>query len=196
MPDMEELKKNLQARGFAVSYFDTAPQAADYLDAQIDGTSVGIGGSMTVKELGLYDRLSAHNRVFWHWEGAAREDAANTEVYISSVNGLAQTGELINIDGSGNRLASTLFGHKKVYFVVGVNKLAPDYDGALWRARNIAAPKNALRFGVKTPCAAKGDRCYDCNSPERICRALLVLWEKPHGIPEMEVVLINQELGF
>ena len=126
----------------------------------------------------------------------AMEQAAATDVYISSVNGLAETGELINIDGTGNRVSSTLFGHEKVYFVVGKNKIAPDYDKALWRARNIASPKNAQRIGVQTPCAVKGDRCYDCKSPQRICRGLVVLWEKPKAIQTMEVILIDEELGY
>ena len=93
-------------------------------------------------------------------------------------------------------MASTIFGHEEVYFIVGVNKLAPDYDKALWRARNVASPKNAQRLGKQTPCAAKADKCYDCKSPERICRALAVLWEAPTGIGRSEVVLIDQELGF
>ena len=92
-------------------------------------------------------------------------------------------------------MASGLFGHEKVYFIVGRNKVAPDYDAALWRARNIAAPKNAQRLGRNTPCAAKGDRCYDCKSPERICRALVVYWEKP-GSMDMEVVLVDEDLGY
>ena len=117
------------------------------------------------------------------------------QVYITSVNGLAETGELINIDGAGNRVAGTLFGHEKVYFVVGRNKLAPTYDQALWRARNIAAPKNAQRLKCKTPCAVKGDRCYDCKSPDRICRGLVVLWEAMMGM-EMEVVLVDEDLGY
>lgn len=196
MADMGKLKKNLEARGFATSYFETAERAADYLDGQIDGKSVGIGGSMTIQELGLYDRLRAHNDVYWHWKGASRDDAVSTDVYLTSVNGAAETGELINIDGTGNRVASTLYGHKKVYFVIGVNKIEPDYDRALWRARNIASPKNAQRFGVKTPCAVKGDKCYDCKSPERICRGLVVLWGKLRGDVEMEVVLVDQELGY
>ena len=117
------------------------------------------------------------------------------EHYITSVNGLAETGELINIDGTGNRVASTLYGHKKVWFVVGRNKLAPTYEEALWRARNIAAPKNARRLKRKTPCAVKADRCYDCKSPERICRGLVVLWEAI-GSMEMEVVLVDEALGY
>lgn len=80
--------------------------------------------------------------------------------------------------------------------VVGVNKIAPDYDSALWRARNIAAPLNAKRLGRKTPCAVRGDKCYNCSSPERICRALTVLWKKPFGIKRAEVVLVDQDLGY
>lgn len=196
MTDWTKLTKNLEERGFTVRAFATKEEAADYLDREIDGVSVGFGGSMTVQEMGLYPRLAAHNNAVWHWDKAGLTEAAATDVYISSVNGLAETGELINIDGTGNRVASTLFGHKKVCFVVGKNKVAPDYDQALWRARNIASPKNARRIGVKTPCAVKGDRCYDCKSPERICRGLVVLWEKPKAIETMEVILIDEELGY
>lgn len=196
MTDWTNLTKNLEERGFAVRTFATKEEAADYLDSQIDGVSVGFGGSMTVQEMGLYPRLAAHNNAVWHWDKAGLEQAAATDVYISSVNGLAETGELINIDGTGNRVSSTLFGHEKVYFVVGKNKIAPDYDKALWRARNIASPKNAQRIGVQTPCAVKGDRCYDCKSPQRICRGLVVLWEKPKGTEVMEVILVDEDLGY
>ena len=195
MVNYELLCKNLHAEGFTVSRFATAQEAADYLDSQIDGVSVGIGGSITVKEMGLYPRLSAHNKVVWHWEGGSLAEAANTDVYISSVNGLAETGEIINIDGNCNRVASIMFGHKKVYLVVGCNKVQPDYDAALYHARNVAAPKNAQRLNRKTPCAAKADKCYDCKSPERICRGLSVLWTKPSA-EECEVVLIGEELGY
>ena len=181
MTDFSRVKQNLEARGFRVSVFATAAEAADYLDSAIDNTSVGFGGSVTLEQMGLYERLERHDRVNWHWrptvDGAdARQAAMTAEHYITSVNGLAETGELINIDGTGNRVASTLYGHKKVWFVVGRNKLAPTYEEALWRARNIAAPKNAQRLGRKTPCAVKADHCYDCKSPERICRGLVVLW--------------------
>ena len=179
MADLEKLQKSLEAEGFAVSRFDTAAQAADYLDAALDGKTIGIGGSVTVQEMGLGERLAKHNTVLWHWGGSTLQEAAGAQVYLTSVNGATETGELINIDGTGNRVASGLFGHEKVYFIVGRNKVAPDYDAALWRARNIAAPRNAQRLGRKTPCAATGDRCYDCKSPERICRALVVYWEKP-----------------
>lgn len=196
MADLEKLKQNLQKNGFEVTHFATAAQAADYLDGQIDGKTVGVGGSITVLEMGLAERLRTHNTLHWHWTGDGDQAAAATcQVYLSSVNGAAETGELINIDGNGNRVASSLYGHKKVWFIVGRNKLAPTYEEALWRARNIAAPKNAQRLGRKTPCAVHGDRCYDCKSPERICRGLVVLWEAVANM-EMEVVLIDQDLGY
>lgn len=199
MTDFTTVKKNLESKRFRVSMFATAEEAADYLDRSIDGVSVGIGGSVTAEQMGLYEKLSGHNRVFWHWRPESAEDprreAMTADMYITSVNGMAETGELINIDGTGNRVASGLFGHEKVYFIVGRNKVVPDYDAALWRARNIAAPKNAQRLGRKTPCAAKGDRCYDCKSPERICRALVVYWDKPNSM-DMEVVLVDEDLGY
>ena len=80
-------------------------------------------------------------------------------------------------------VAAVFYGHEKVYLVAGINKIAEDEAQALYRARNIAAPRNAQRLGSKTPCAAKGDRCYDCSSPQRICRGLSVLWEAPHERP-------------
>lgn len=197
-----KVAENLKALGYQVSVFDTKEQAADYLCGQIQNTTVGFGGSVTLREMGLYDRLGQNNTVHWHWlpQGddtipQTRKLARNTEVYLSSVNGLSENGEIVNIDGSGNRVAETIFGHKKVYFVVGKNKLAEDYESALWRARNIAAPKNAFRLKTKTPCAEMGDQCYNCKSPARICRALSVLWCAPTG-SQYEVVLVNEDLGY
>ena len=195
MADMERVRKNLEEQGFQTSCFATAKEAADYLDAQIDGATVGIGGSITIQAMGLSERLSKHNEVIWHWEGGELRRAMLADVYLTSVNGLAETGEIVNIDGNCNRVAASMFGPKRVYYVVGINKIAPDFEKALWRARNVAAPKNAQRLGKKTPCAVKADRCYDCKSPERICRGLSVLWRKPTGFEQAEVVLIEEELG-
>ena len=198
MTNFETVKQNLEARGYAVRVFPTGEAAADYLDAAIDGKSVGFGGSVTLDALGLYERLGSHNQTVWHWKwedkDAARREAMASEVYLTSVNGLAETGELVNIDGAGNRAAATLYGHEKVFFVIGRNKLAPSYDGAVWRARNIAAPQRARQLGKKTPCAVTCDRCYDCKSPERICRGLAVLWGPMMGM-EAEVLLVDEDLG-
>lgn len=195
---LENAKKNLEDRGFIARVFSTAAEAVAYLDGAIDGATVAFGGSITLQQIGLKEKLETHNDVAWHWTDGpeAQAKAMKAQIYIASANGLAETGEIINIDGAGNRVAGTLYGHERVYFVVGRNKLAPTYEEALWRARNIAAPKNAQRLGKKTPCAVKGDKCYDCKSPQRICRALTVLWEAPTGIGRSEVVLIDQELGF
>lgn len=200
--DFSKVKVALETRGFKVSTFASSAEASRYLNEQIDGMSVSSGGSITLEQTGILASLGRHNELVSHWhvpEGKSPDEvrlqAMTTDVYLTSVNGLAETGELINIDGTGNRVSSTLFGHKKVYFVVGRNKLAPTYEDALWRARNIAAPKNAQRLGMKTPCAAKADRCYDCKSPERICRGLVVLWGTMKSC-EMEVVLVDEELGY
>lgn len=196
MTDFTKVENSLRQRGFAVKTFATGAEAAAYLDSAVDAKTVGLGGSLSLQEMGVYERLSAHNTVYWHWVNGAedRVRSASAQVYITSANGLAETGEILNIDGYGNRIASTLYGHEKVYFVIGRNKLAPTYDEALWRARNIAAPKNAQRLGKKTPCAVKGDRCYDCKSPERICCGLAVLWNAMMGM-EMEVILVDEDLG-
>lgn len=196
MADLETLRKNLESNGFAVSCFATAAEACDYLDKKLDGKTVGHGGSVTLQEMGLLDRLESHAVLYRHQPGNIPAGAWIAQAYLCSVNGLAETGEIVNIDGTCNRVASTLFGHEELYLVVGKNKIAPDYDAALWRARNIAAPLNARRLGRKTPCAVKGDKCYHCNSPERICRGLTVLWKKPFGIQRAEVVLVDQDLGY
>lgn len=195
------LSENLEKLGYKVSVFKTAQDAVKYLDSSIDSKTVGFGGSVTLEEIGLYPALSSHNEVFWHQYATSRDEsidirqkAMTTDIYISSVNAIAETGEIINIDGNCNRVASTMYGHEKVYLVVGKNKLAPDYDSALWRARNIAAPLNAKRLNKKTPCAVSG-KCHNCNSPERICRALTVFWSKPLR-NEIEVILIEENLGY
>ena len=198
MAVFDTVQKNLEDRGFQVKVFPTAQEAAAYLDGSIDGVSVAFGGSMTLQAMGLGEKLASHNRFLWHWGGGPEvlPEAAAAQVYVTSANGLAETGEIINIDGTGNRVASTLYGHQRLVFVIGRNKLAPDYDQALWRARNISAPRNALRLNRKTPCAVKGDRCYDCKSPERICRGLTVLWRPMTGIGSTEVVLVDEDLGY
>ena len=194
--NFETLKSNLEKNGFTVSHFATGKEAAEYLNGKIDGKSVGIGGSVTIDQMGLDQMLGTHNKVVWHQKGGSRREAATTDVYLLSANGVAETGEIINIDGTGNRLASALFGHEEVYYVIGSNKVAEDFDKALWRARNIAAPKNAQRLGRKTPCAKNGDKCYNCSSPERICRALNVIWKAPGGAKYSEVIIVDEPLGY
>ena len=197
--DIEKLKKSFEGRGFTFRYFETGAEAADYLTEQLAGKTVGIGGSKTVEAIGLYEKLQGKAAdVAWHWKtepNEARARAAKAQIYVSSANGIAETGEIINIDGAGNRVASNLYGHEKVYIVAGVNKVCPDVEKAFWRARNVAAPLNARRFGKDTPCVKGELKCYDCRSPERICRGVSMLMEPMMGMP-IEVVIINEELGY
>lgn len=199
MADIEKLRHILESNGFQTSYFSSAEECCTYMEQSLNGRTVGFGGSQTVRDMGLYERLSLNNTCIWHWDktnNTIPADATNAQVYICSLNGVAETGELVNIDGGGNRVASGLFGHEKVYFIIGTNKIAPDLPSAIHRARNIAGPKNARRLEKKTPCAVHGDRCYDCHSPQRICAAMVIYWQKPALIPEVEIVIVGEELGF
>ena len=196
MANFETVAANLTALGFSVKTFSTGAEAAAYLNQAIDQTTVGIGGSGTIQNLGLYELLEQHNTVYWHWKVPGRptlDSAATTDVYMCSANAISEEGEIFNIDGNGNRIASTVFGHKKIYIVAGVNKICPDFDSALHRARNVAGVKNCKRFNKPTPCSLD-DTCHDCMNPERICRALTVLMMPINGM-ETEIVLINEELG-
>ena len=127
----------------------------------------------------------------------AREKARFTEVYMCSANALAETGEIINVDGNGNRLAGTLWGHKKIIFIIGRNKLAPDYPAAVARCRNVACTTRAADFGA--PACVKagtvGEKCWDCKSPDRACKAMLTIWQ-PLESAEYEVILVDEDLGY
>ena len=192
---------NLKKHGFNAMFFETKEAAADALAESIHGKSVGFGGSVTVQQMGIYERLAKDNEVFWHWADGdrikAQESAASADVYILSANALSETGEIVNIDGNGNRIASMFYGHQRVVFLVGVNKLTPDLPSAIERARNVASPLNARRLKRQTPCAlSEPMRCHDCASPERICSGMAILLEKMGSIPEMDVYLIGEDLGY
>lgn len=194
--NIEKTIKNLKLRGFNVKHFATGAEAAEYLSAEIKNTEVGIGGSKTAEALGLYEKLGESNTVYWHWKVPGMETlekASAAPVYISSANAIAETGEIMNIDGRGNRLAAQVFGDKRLYIVAGVNKICPDFDSALHRARNVAAVQNNLRFDNENPCRIDG-KCHDCRMPTRVCNALLVHWAPMMGMTT-EVILIDEALG-
>ena len=199
--ELTVLQTAFEKKGYPFRYFDTAAAAADYLDSQIRGRTVGFGDSQTLKSMGLYERLCRHNTVYspMHPVGeqtfyTEAEKTIHTDVFLVSVNGAAETGELVNIDGFGNRVAGSLYCHEQVYFVFGINKLSPTLEEALWRARNVAAPRNAQRLGKKTPCAVRADRCYDCNAPDRICNGVLIHLHKMSRVAA-EIILIGEEMG-
>ena len=197
---MEAFRKNR----YDVSRFAGRTAAADYLAREIRGKRVGFGDSETLRALSLYERLSEHNEVIdppraGHVGGieaflAAGCEALMTDIFVLSANAITEQGHILNMDGAGNRVAGSLFGHEKTYFVVGINKLVPDIAAGIERIHSIAAPRNAHRKGKKTPCAKDGTRCYDCAALERICNALAIHYKKMSYRP-MELVLIEEELG-
>ena len=198
--NLADLKKRFEKNGFEASVFETKEEASEYLNRVIDHTTVGFGGSVGLGEMGLRESLGKHNKVYYHGDYENAEEGMNlakdAEIYVLTANAVAEnTGEILNMDGTGNRVSSTLYGHKKVYMVVGKNKISPDFDSALYRLRNVVAPHNAQRLHRKTPCAAKADRCYNCDSPERICNALVVYYKKMYS-QDMEIILINENLGY
>lgn len=202
--DLIKVKEALEYNKYTVQIFKTKEAAAEYLNKEIDGKKVGFGDSETLRAMKMYELLSAHNEVIdppHHDKTKGMEDfirlgreALLTDIFLTSVNALTENGEILNMDGAGNRIAGSLFGHEKTYFVLGINKIVPDIMAGIDRIKNVAAPKNAHRKGKKTPCAIKGDRCYNCNSPERICNTLAIHYKKMSYRP-MEVIIIEEELG-
>ncbi len=191
------LQKNLENNSFTASVFEKGDDAVSYLKNKLHGRKIGFGGSKTVEDIGLYTALSEDNACMFHWKGDRSRtlaEARTADTYITSVNAISEKGEIVNIDGTCNRIASTLYGPQSLFFIVGRNKVTKDLSSAIDRARNIAAPQNAKRLGRRTPCAV-GGRCFDCSSPERICSAMTVHFRRPGGIPYCEVILINEDLG-
>lgn len=204
----EKTIRALERNHYRVTYFETAEEAAAYLDREIDGKIVGFGDSQTMISMRLFERLSTHNIV--HDPARSRDTeeffeiskrALTAEVYLTSVNAMAETGEMVNIDGGGNRLAGSLFGHKRVIFVAGINKIASDLPAAIERARHHAGPMNAKKYELSTPCVQYGnkmgryEKCFDCDHPDRICNAMVIYMKKMEEV-DTEVVLIGESLGY
>lgn len=194
----EKLQENLKRKRIGFKYFENREQAAAYLTETLKGEKIAFGGSVTLQEMGLYEKLRENNEVYWHWiekKDEQREIEAALTTYILSANAVAETGEIVNIDGTGNRVANAIYGPSKVFYVVGENKICENLHSAIDRARNIAAPLNAKRLGLSTPCAADG-KCHDCASEQRICNAMTVIMSKPGKIQLCEVIVIGEKLGY
>lgn len=196
--DYLQIKQNFERHGFTTQFFSTKEAACCYLVGILQNQTIGFGGSETLREMGLFEALQQKNVVIWHNKipGLAVRKLANcSAVYITSANAITETGEIFNIDGTGNRVAMTAFGPQSCYYVVGKNKITANVNEAYSRCKNVAAPLNAKRLGVKTPCAVKGNKCYDCNSPERICRIISVIERAPLGM-KCELIFVDEDLGF
>lgn len=195
--DYSAIRQNFEKHGFLTQLFSTKEQARDYLVEKLQKKTIGFGGSVTLRDMGLYEALRENNAVIWHNvinDIQVRHLANQAEIYITSSNAVTETGELVNIDGSGNRVAMMAFGPQQIYYIVGKNKITPDVSQAIHRCRNVAAPQNAHRLKSKTPCAVKGDKCYNCNSPGRICRILEIIERAPFNMTA-EIIFVDQDLG-
>ncbi len=196
--DMEKTVRNLRDRRIEAEVCPTAAAALAALCDELHGKRIAFGGSVTLREMGAYEALSKDNEVYWHWverKPEQRQLECDAQVYITSANALAETGEIVNIDGTCNRVANAMYGYETVYYVVGSNKLAPDLNAAIERARQVAAPLNARRLAAQTPCAADG-KCHDCRSPARICNVMSVTMGKPGGVQRCKVLLVEEALGY
>lgn len=164
-----------------------------------EGSSVTMGGCMSAHEIGLVDALKSGNYDFidrdaFEDKRAAMLKAYDADVFLTGANAMTDDGVMINIDGNANRVSAIAQGPKKVIFIVGMNKVCPDTDTAMKRARNVAAPINAQRFGLKTPCSKTG-KCFDCKSPDTICCQFLITRFSRHK-DRIHVILVGEDLGF
>lgn len=191
---MESIIKNFNNHGFITKFFENKDDAIIYLKKEINNEFVSFGGSMTLEELNLYEILKSQNKVLWHWKGDSREDARLADVFITSANAITRDGKILNIDGSGNRVAMTIFGPKKCFFIVGKNKIADNILDAYNRCKEVACVKNAKRLNLDLPCV-KLNKCVDCNNKNRICRAITIL-ERPTTNMEVHLIIIDENLGY
>ena len=199
--EYEKLLKNLKNRGFDAYYCTNDEEAIQKTLDLIGNDSVGIGGSITVRDLGLYERLIERgNSVFWNWKvddsqkDAMRREAMRAQVYLCSANALLVDGRVMNIDGTGNRVAATTFGPARVIMIIGKNKLVNSVDEGIERTRKECCPQNARRMNLKTPCAITGT-CTDCTAPDRMCNIISIFERKPNGFKSFVVVFVDKELG-
>lgn len=193
----------LIANGMKAVYTDTAEKAKIIaLDMIPEGSSVGFGGSITLSEIGLMDELKKRNYQLINPTGdipidektRLRREAITSDYYFTGTNAVTLDGKLVNIDGTGNRVASMIFGPKHVIVITGVNKISRTLEDALNRAKEEAAVMNARKLKRKTPCAITG-KCSDCQSEERICNITTIIDRKPRET-DITVIIIGEELGF
>ncbi|MGM0395512.1 MAG: lactate utilization protein [Bacillota bacterium] len=197
---MDKTIKALEKNGFKAMQFENSMDAREHLLGEINSTdSVGIGGSMTILDMGIYEKLvESGNNTYWHWKAEDKKDAlknaVNSTVYLASSNAVTEDGKLVNKDGTGNRVASMIYGHERVYILAGKNKICKNVEEAFKRIETVAAPLNAKRLNLTTPCVYTGV-CSDCDSNDRICKAETILSKNPNGT-QIYVYLINEEMGY
>ena len=195
----ETVIKGLKSRNMSGYYAATKEDALKQaLELIPEGSTITMGGCMSAHEIGLIKALEDGN---YNYLDRAKMDpreglraAYDSDIFLSSANAITNDGIMVNIDGNANRVSCIAQGPKKVVFIVGMNKVCADLDSAMKRARNVAAPCNAQRFDVKTPCKETG-KCFDCKSPDTICCQFLITRFSKHA-GRIHVILVNDNLGF
>ena len=196
----QKVIKGLQSRNMSGYWAENRDEALRIaLELIPEGSSVTMGGAMSAHEIGLVDAIQKGNYHFidrdaYEDKRAAMLAAYDADVFLASANAITEDGVMINIDGNANRVSAMAQGPKKLVLIVGMNKVCSDVDGALKRARNVAAPINAQRFGLSTPCSQTGS-CMNCKSPDTICCQILVTRYSRHA-DRIHVILVNDSLGF
>lgn len=196
----QKVIKGLESRNMSGYYAENKEYALKKaLELIGEGSSVTMGGCMSAHEIGLVDALKKGNYEFidrdaYEDKRAAMLAAYDADVFLSSANAMTEDGILINIDGNSNRVSAIAQGPRKVVFIIGMNKVCADVDSAMKRARNTAAPINAQRFGLSTPCSKTG-ACMNCKSPDTICCQILITRYSRHA-GRIHVILVNDTLGF
>ena len=195
----EHVIKGLQSRNMSGYYAKNREEALKTaLELIPKGSSISMGGCMSAQEIGLVSALKESD---YHFIDRSKMEpreallaAYDADIFLASANAMTDDGILVNIDGNSNRVSCIAQGPKKVIFIVSMNKICSDLDSAMKRARNIAAPANAQRFDIKTPCKLTG-RCSDCKSPDTICCQFLITRYSRHT-DRIHVILVNESLGF
>ena len=190
--------KGLQSRNMTGYYAEDREAALKQALKLIEENStISMGGCMSAHEIGLVQALQEGNYQYLDRSKMEPREgllaAYDSDVFLSSANAMTSDGILVNIDGNSNRVSCIAQGPKKVVFIVGMNKVCSDFDAAMKRARNVAAPANAQRFEVKTPCKTAG-KCFDCKSPDTICCQFLITRYSRHK-DRIHVILVNDTLG-
>ena len=204
MNQLEKIADKLRERGFDAAVFATKEEAASFVLSDVpDGAQIAIGGSMTIKEMDLHTRLrESGHEVLWHWEAAPAERAAllhkamNVPVYLCSANALTTDGLMVQIDGTGNRVAAQCYGPGTVYVVIGRNKIVEGgYQQAVKRIKQVACPANARRLNLPTPCGQTGSCDVSACKAGSMCHMILALEGAPGG-KRTQVILVNEDLGY
>ena len=186
----EVLIKNLTARHFGACYCATKEEALQKALSLIpEGSKVGWGGAMSAQEIGLLDALEAGN-----WNAVGRNTDGGVDVFITGANGLSLDGQMVNIDGLGNRVSAIIYGPKTVVVIAGMNKVVDTLEAAVQRARTVAAPINVQRLQKEPPCAKTGV-CYDCKHEDCICNHI-VITRHSRPVGRIQFVLVGEDLGF